>query len=180
MVPTVSSRHILCPLYPAPRLSEWLTLHGCVDTHAPKFSMSPRHYFVTRFGNLIRILTNQPTVDKIGEVCQRRTGGDEAMRYIKSDLLLDTPSREDGWRRDVEVRPGSSLKTDLRSTKTWRATDSLDLMYPSSAYPIVRASWNLANTLSHRWGIVRLNINISKGSPYCPPVFPVFPLFVYY
>jgi hypothetical protein len=66
----------------------------------------------------------------------------------------------------LSSRSVSSLKTDLISTKTWRATDSLVLMYPSSAYSIVRVSWNLGKTLSYRWWIVRLNINISKGSPY--------------
>jgi hypothetical protein len=41
-------------------------------------------------------------------------------------------------------RSACSLNTSLSSARTWRTTDSLALMYPSSAYAIARASWNLA------------------------------------
>jgi hypothetical protein len=72
----------------------------------------------------------------------------------------------------LNSRPASALKTVLISTRTYSATLNLAIMYPSSGYATDRASWNLANTRPHRWCIVRLNINISKGSPSCPPVFP--------
>jgi hypothetical protein len=48
------------------------------------------------------------------EVCQSRAGGDDALRYIKRDLLCDTLSREDGGLRDVELQTIIYLENNLK------------------------------------------------------------------
>ncbi len=53
--------------------------------------------------------------------------------------------------RECGLGSEPSLKTTLSSVKTWRSTDSLALMYPSSAHVIDRVSWNFTNTRPHKW-----------------------------
>ena len=50
----------------------------------------------------------------IREVCQSRAGGDDALLYIKRDLLRDTLSREDGGLSYVEFQTSISLQNSLK------------------------------------------------------------------
>ena len=52
--------------------------------------------------------------DKINrEVCQSRAGGDDALRYIKRDLLRDA-LREDGCLWDVELQASIFFEYSLK------------------------------------------------------------------
>ena len=106
------------------------------------------------------------------EVRQCGDDNNDPVHYIEHSVLCNTMHRENDCLNDIEIQTSIFFENGLSSVKTWRATDSLTLMYPPSAYVITRVSWNFAKTRPHKWCIVRLNINISKGSPCCPSVLP--------
>ncbi len=82
------------------------------------------------------------------------------MHWVERQNKLELPNDEeevntrdihkcDGQAHDPDTMtvPLTPKKTTLSSTKTWRAIDSFDLIYPSSAYAIDRYPISSRETL---------------------------------
>jgi hypothetical protein len=104
------------------------------------------------------------------EVNQRGGSLYDVVRHIEGSLVGDALG-EDGGLGDVKLQASILLEDMLELSQDLKRHAQVGLNVS-----IIRVcdcpTWNFARTRPRKWCIVKLKINISRGSPCCPPVLP--------